>query len=122
EGLVVRLEVQRAVFARVDHASLLVRRPPAIRKCRVPATAIPGPANALVRQRIADRLLRLHGQRKTYAFGTLWVRHIKRTVRRRRDAARLERRLRRVDGITVGCHLPANSTDIGLDGTVLCRG
>src|SRR3954462_12246728 len=51
ERLVMRLEIDRAIFARVDHTALLGRRAPAVRNSGVPPATVPGPGHALIRER-----------------------------------------------------------------------
>src|SRR5262245_28607689 len=49
EGLMVRLEIDRVVFTRVNHASFVARRASAVDQSCVPTARIPGPSNPLGR-------------------------------------------------------------------------
>src|SRR5206468_3589287 len=54
ERMMVRLKVRTAFLAIVDHLSLFLRRTPSVGKRRVPAARVPGPADVLGRERVAD--------------------------------------------------------------------
>ena len=96
ERLVVRLEPE-AALARVDHRTLVFRSAPAVGGGGVPAAGVPGPRHALRAERVADGLLVLRRQRMARRVG-----EIEAAERRRRDAARLVRRLQGIDGVAVG--------------------
>src|SRR5581483_1516896 len=90
ERLVMRLE--REAGRGVDDGALLARRVAAVGERGIPAAGVPGPRDAFRRQRVADGFLALRRQRVARG-----IREIGIAAGRRRHAAWLVGRLRRVD-------------------------
>src|SRR3954447_9640963 len=119
ERLVVRREIGGAVGAGVDDFALFLGRATAIGEPLVPAAGIPGPADALRRQGVADRRRMLRRQRRVPGLVAGGVGEIGIAARRRRHPARLIGRLRRVDRVAVGRDLAADAAAVDIDGAVL---
>src|SRR5262249_7353178 len=114
EGLMVRLEIDRVVLTRVDYRAFLPRWPATVGDGRIPAARVPCPADALCRQRFADRPVRLWRQGKAEALGAFGVRQVQRAIVCRGNAARLIWWLRCVDGEAIGRDLTTEPTGVSL--------
>src|SRR5689334_21171474 len=118
EWLVMRLKVCGAVLTRIDDATLLAGRSHAVGNGYAPATAIPGPVDALGRQCVTNRLVGLRWQRPADALGSLGIGEIEGAIAGGWNPAWLKPGLRRVDGKAVGRHLTAKAAGKGSHGTV----